>query len=101
MLTDLDKAGIAVSSGSACASGATEPSHVLRAMQVPFTAALGAVRFSLSRTNTEAEIDRVLTVLPAIVEHARAVSLFATGAAPAHTTNSDGQNTLTPARIDA
>jgi cysteine desulfurase len=53
-----------------------EPSHVLRAMRVPFTAAHGAIRFSFSRDNVEADVDRVLAVLPGIVERARAVSLF-------------------------
>ena len=76
ILASLDKAGIAVSSGSACASGSMEPSHVLRAMGVKFTAAHGAIRFSFSRCNVEADIDRVLEVLPGIVEHARAVSVF-------------------------
>jgi cysteine desulfurase len=77
ILAQLDKAGIAVSSGSACTSGSMEPSHVLRAMGVPFTAAHGAVRFSFSHNNEVADVDRVLDVLPAIVERARAVSLFA------------------------
>lgn len=77
ILAQLDKAGIAVSSGSACTSGSMEPSHVLRAMGVPFTAAHGAVRFSFSRYNDGADVERVLDVLPAIVERARAVSLFA------------------------
>ena len=52
ILTELNKAGIAASSGSACASGSTEPSHVLRAMKVPYTAALGAIRFSFQHENT-------------------------------------------------
>ena len=63
ILTELNKAGIAASSGSACASGSVEPSHVLRAMKVPYPAALGAIRFSLSHENTAAEIERVLDVL--------------------------------------
>jgi cysteine desulfurase len=54
-----------------------EPSHVLRAMGVKFTAAHGAVRFSFSRGNVDADVDRVLEELPRIVERARAVSLFA------------------------
>jgi len=77
ILTELNKAGIAASSGSACASGSVEPSHVLRAMKVPYTAALGAIRFSFSHENTPAEIERVLDVLPAIVAKAREVSGFA------------------------
>jgi cysteine desulfurase len=67
ILVHLDRAGIAASSGSACASGSLEPSHVLRAMKIPHTAAHGAVRFSLSRYTGEADIDRVLGVLPGIL----------------------------------
>jgi len=74
ILHHLDKAGIAASSGSACASGSMEPSHVLRAMQVPPLALQGAIRFSLSRDNSEADIDRVLTILPDLVEKTRAKS---------------------------
>jgi cysteine desulfurase len=77
ILSELNKAGIAASSGSACAAGSVEPSHVLRAMKVPYTAALGAIRFSLSDENTEADIARVLEVLPAAVAKAREVSGFA------------------------
>ena len=79
ILTELNKAGIAASSGSACASGSVEPSHVLRAMKVPYTAALGAIRFSFSAGNTPADVERVLEVLPAAVAKAREVS----GLAPA------------------
>jgi cysteine desulfurase len=71
LLHKLDKAGIAASSGSACASGTMEPSHVLRAMRVPALYLQGALRFSLSRETTEAEIDLVLRHLPAIVASAR------------------------------
>jgi cysteine desulfurase len=67
ILLHMDRAGIAASSGSACTSGSTEPSHVLRAMNVPVTALHGAVRLSLSRDNTSDEIDRVLDVLSEIV----------------------------------
>jgi cysteine desulfurase len=67
LLVHLSRAGIAASSGSACTSGSMEPSHVLRAMQVPFTLAQGVVRFSLSRDNDDGDIDRVLEVLPGIV----------------------------------
>ena len=77
MLHQLDQAGIAASSGSACSSGSMEPSHVLRAMRVPFTAAHGALRFSFSRSNQAEDVDRLLAILPGIVERARAVSLFA------------------------
>lgn len=72
----LDKEGIAGSSGSACSSGSFEPSHVLQAMSVPETAVRGAVRFSLSRENTEAEINRVLDVLPGIVAKLREISPY-------------------------
>jgi cysteine desulfurase len=79
ILDGLDKIGIAASSGSACASGSMEPSHVLRAMGVKFTAVHGAIRFSFSRGNIDADVDRVLDELPRIVERARAISLFAQG----------------------
>lgn len=72
----LDRAGIAASSGSACTSGSLEPSHVLKAMGVPFIAAHGSIRFSLSRFNTEAEIDYVAGVVPRIVERLRAITPF-------------------------
>lgn len=71
ILTMLDREGIACSSGSACKSGMPGPSHVLRAMRVPFAAAHGAIRFSLSRETTDPDIDRVLTVLPGIVARLR------------------------------
>lgn len=72
----LSRAGIAASSGSACTSGSLEPSHVMRAMGVPFTAAHGAIRFSMSRENTEADVDRVLEVMPGIIEKLRAMSPY-------------------------
>ena len=71
ILTLLDQKGIAASSGSACASGSMEPSHVLRAMKVPFKLVHGAVRFSLSRENCEQDINLVLEAMPAIVEKLR------------------------------
>ncbi len=71
ILVLLNKRGIAASSGSACASGSMEPSHVLRAMKVPYTSAHGAVRFSLSRENTAADIDRVMDVMPGIIAKLR------------------------------
>ena len=74
ILHHLNRAGIAASLGSACASGSTEPSHVLRAMKVPATALRGAIRLSLSRENTGEEVDRVLTVLPEIIAKVRALS---------------------------
>jgi cysteine desulfurase len=70
----LNRAGIAASLGSACASGSMEPSHVLRAMNVPVTALRGAIRFSLSRDNTIDEVVRVLDVLPEIIARLRALS---------------------------
>ena len=79
ILDGLDHADVAASSGSACTSGAMEPSHVLRAMGVAFTAIHGAIRFSLSRDTNAADIDHVLAVLPQIVARARTVSLFAGG----------------------
>ena len=77
LLLQLDQYGICASSGSACTSGSLEPSHVLRAMGVPFNYAHGSVRFSLSRYNTEAEIDRVIEVMPNIVSELRKISPFA------------------------
>jgi cysteine desulfurase len=76
ILLMLDDFGIAASSGSACTSGSLEPSHVLRAMGVPFTYAHGSVRFSLSRYNTEEEIDYVLAHLPRIIDRLREISPF-------------------------
>ena len=72
----LDRFGICASSGSACTSGSLEPSHVLRAMGVPFTAAHGSIRFSLSRYTTEQEIDLVIEKLPPIIERLRELSPF-------------------------
>ena len=72
----MDQFAICASSGSACTSGSLEPSHVLRAMGVPFTYAHGSVRFSLSRYTTDAEIDTVIKQLPPIVERLRAMSPF-------------------------
>jgi len=71
VLHHLDRAGIAASSGSACASGSMEPSHVLRAMNVPPVALQGAIRFSLSRETLDSDIDRVLEILPGLVAKAR------------------------------
>ncbi len=76
ILLRLDEFGICASSGSACTSGSLEPSHVLRAMGVPFTAMHGSIRFSLSRYNTEEEIDRVIEVLPPIIKDLRALSPY-------------------------
>ncbi len=72
----LDKIGVCASSGSACTSGSLEPSHVLRAMGVPFTFAHGSIRFSLSRYNTDDDVDLVLDKLPGIVARLREISPF-------------------------
>jgi cysteine desulfurase len=72
----MDQHGICASSGSACTSGSLEPSHVLRAMGVPFTAAHGSIRFSLSIYNTEEEIDFIIDRMPPIVERLREMSPF-------------------------
>jgi cysteine desulfurase len=72
----LNREGIAASSGSACTSGSLEPSHVMRAMGVPYTAAHGATRFSLSRETTPEDVDRVIAVLPGIVTKLRELSPF-------------------------
>ena len=76
ILLMLDQAGICASSGSACTSGSLDPSHVMRAMGVPFTAAHGSTRFSLSRYTTEAEIDYTLEHVPPIVHRLRELSPF-------------------------
>ena len=76
ILYHLSDLGICASSGSACSSGALEPSHVIRAMGVPFTAAHGSIRFSLSRYNTGEDIDYVLAHMPAVVTKLRAMSPF-------------------------
>jgi cysteine desulfurase len=76
ILLKLSEEGICASSGSACTSGSLEPSHVLRAMGIPFTAIHGSIRFSFSRYNTGAEVDRVLEVMPRIVAGLRAISPF-------------------------
>jgi len=76
LLLAMDKHGICASTGSACASGSLQPSHVLRAMGVPFTSIHGSVRFSLSTYSTEEDVDYVLEVLPGIVDHLRDLSPF-------------------------
>jgi cysteine desulfurase len=82
----LNKQGIAASSGSACTSGSLEPSHVMRAMGIPLTAAHGTVRFSLSRYNTTDEIDTVIRAVPPIVERLRKLSPYWADNAPAAAT---------------
>ena len=76
ILLMLDQLGICASSGSACTSGSLEPSHVLRAMGVPFTYAHGSVRFSLSRYTTEEEVDFTLRHVPSVIETLRKISPF-------------------------
>jgi len=76
ILLHLSELGICASSGSACTSGSLEPSHVLRAMGVPFTAAHGSVRFSLSIYNTEEEIDYIIEQTPPIIKTLREISPF-------------------------
>jgi len=77
----MDLKGVAVSGGSACHSGATEPSHVLMAMGLDKTRARASLRFSLLKTATEADVDYVLKVVPEAVEHLRAISPVAAGTA--------------------
>ncbi|MBN1662143.1 MAG: cysteine desulfurase NifS [Deltaproteobacteria bacterium] len=72
----LDEHGICASSGSACTSGSLQPSHVLRAMGVPFTMAHGSIRLSLSIYNTESEIDFVIEKLPPIIDRLRSMSPY-------------------------
>jgi cysteine desulfurase len=72
----MSREGIAASSGSACTSGSLEPSHVLRAMGVPFTGAHGSIRFSLSRFNTDEDIDTILEKIPPIIHQLRELSPF-------------------------
>jgi cysteine desulfurase len=76
ILLMLDEHGICASSGSACTSGSLQPSHVLRAMGVPFTMAHGSIRFSLSIYNTDEEIDAVVEKLPSIIETLRGMSPY-------------------------
>ncbi len=74
VLSHLNRAEVAASTGSACTAGSNEPSHVLRAMNVPPRALNGAIRFSLSRDNCEADVDRVMEVLPDIVARLRDIA---------------------------
>ena len=83
ILLMLDQHGICAASGSACTTGSLEPSHVLRAMGVPFTAAHGSIRFSLSVYNTAKEIEKVLAVLPPIIRRLREISPFGRDIQPA------------------
>ena len=76
ILLYLDEQGIAASSGSACSSGSLEPSHVLRAMGVPFTSAHGSIRFSLCRYTRDEEVDHVLAVMPEVVNRLLEISPY-------------------------
>ncbi len=76
ILLHMNQHNICASSGSACTSGSLEPSHVLRAMGVPFTAAHGSIRFSLSIYNTENDVDFVVEKMPAIIQELREMSPF-------------------------
>jgi len=76
ILLMMDQHGICASSGSACTSGSLEPSHVLRALGVPFTYAHGSIRFSLSRYNTDKDVDAVLKVMPGVISRLRELSPF-------------------------
>jgi cysteine desulfurase len=75
LLIGLDLEGIAVSSGSACSSGTLEPSHVLKAMGLPHLRTLSSIRFSLGAGNTQADVDRVIQVLPPLVEKLRSLTI--------------------------
>ncbi|MBA3269296.1 MAG: aminotransferase class V-fold PLP-dependent enzyme, partial [Acidobacteria bacterium] len=74
LLIGLDLDGFAVSSGSACSSGTLEPSHVLKAMGLPHARTLSSIRFSLGTNNTDADIERVITALPPLVEKLRSLT---------------------------
>ncbi|MCD6274034.1 MAG: cysteine desulfurase NifS [Deltaproteobacteria bacterium] len=76
ILLMLNEYGICASSGSACTTGSLEPSHVLRAMGVPYTAAHGSIRFSLSKYNTEKEIKHIIEKVPPIIKRLRELSPF-------------------------
>lgn len=76
ILLMLDEHGICASSGSACTSGSLEPSHVLRAMGVPFEFAHGSIRFSFSRYNTMADVDNIAQTIPPIIERLRSLSPY-------------------------
>jgi len=82
----MDEFGICASSGSACTSGSLQPSHVLRAMGVPFTMAHGSIRFSLSIYNTEEEINFVIEKMPSIIDRLRSMSPYWTSGEQACTT---------------
>jgi cysteine desulfurase len=76
ILYQMSEHGICASSGSACTSGSLEPSHVLRAMKIPDAAVHGSVRFSFSRYNTDADVDRIIEVFPGIISNLRRLSPY-------------------------
>lgn len=76
ILFQLNRYGICASSGSACTSGSLDPSHVLKAMHINFTAAHGSIRFSLSRYNTEQDVDRIIEVFPKVIASLRKISPY-------------------------
>ena len=82
ILLMMDEFGICASSGSACTSGSLQPSHVLRAMGIPFTMAHGSIRFSLSIYNTDEEMDFVIEKLPPIIDTLRGMSPYGNPAPP-------------------
>ncbi len=84
ILLGLDLQGIGASSGSACSSGTLEPSHVMRAMGVPIERAHGSLRLTTGRSNTEEDIDRVLEVVPAVIERLRAMSPLGAASVAGH-----------------
>lgn len=91
LLMHLDLAGIAVSSGSACSTGAVEPSHVLVAMGVPRELALGTIRFSMGRETGQDDIDRTLEVVPGVVEKVRKLAGVLGRTTPRETGNSQNR----------
>jgi cysteine desulfurase len=92
----LADADIAVSSGAACSSGMVEPSHVLRAMNVPLITALGAIRFSLSRDSDDSDVGRVLAAVPALVRSLREGSPSWRRVQPLRTSHPGGPSSPTP-----
>ena len=76
ILYQMSEHGICASSGSACTSGSLEPSHVLRAMKIPDAAVHGSVRFSFSRYNTDADVDRIIEVFPEVISNLRRLSPY-------------------------
>lgn len=76
ILLSMNQYGICASSGSACTSGSLEPSHVLRAMGLPYSVLHGSIRFSLSRYTKQAEVEKVLSVMPPVIERLRELSPF-------------------------